>query len=217
MKQIVERALALRVQLQGIAGYDVNTSIAAVAVSVGAERPELRTSAAPDGTVTLLFTDIEGSTALNERLGDQRWMDVLRLHNAIVRDAIAAHDGYEVKSQGDGFMIAFGSARLALQSAIALQRTIAEHNSVAGEPVQVRIGLHTGEAIKEADDFYGHHVNLAARIADQARGGEILVSSLLKELTDRAGEFRFDDGRSVDLKGLSNAQRVYEVRWREEP
>jgi len=217
MREIVKRALALRVQLQGIAGYDVNTSIGAVAVSVGAERPELRTRAAPDGTVTLLFTDIEGSTALNERLGDQRWMDVLRLHNAIVRDAIAAHDGYEVKSQGDGFMIAFGSARLALQSAIALQRTIAEHNSVAGEPVQVRIGLHTGEAIKEADDFYGHHVNLAARIADQARGGEILVSSLLKELTDRAGEFRFDDGRSVDLKGLSNAQRVYEVRWREEP
>ncbi len=216
MKQVVERALALRVQLQGIAGYDVNTSIAAVAVSVGAERPELRTRAAPDGTVTLLFTDLQGSTALNERLGDQRWMDVLRLHNVIVRDAIAAHSGYEVKSQGDGFMIAFGSARLALQCAIALQRAIAEHNSVAGEAVQVRIGLHTGEAIKEADDFYGHHVNLAARIADQARGSEILVSSLLKELTDSAGEFRFDDERSVDLKGLSNAQRVYEVRWRED-
>jgi class 3 adenylate cyclase len=213
MKQVVERGLALRIELQGIAGYDVNTSIAAVAVSVGAERPELRTRAAPDGTVTLLFTDIEGSTALNERLGDQRWMDVLRLHNAIVRDAIAAHTGYEVKSQGDGFMIAFGSARLALECAIALQSAIADHNRLAKESVLVRIGLHTGEAIKEADDFYGHHVNLAARIADQACGGEILVSALLKELTDSAGTFRFGGGRDVNLKGLSNAQRVFVVDW----
>ncbi|MEX2159951.1 MAG: AAA family ATPase [Dehalococcoidia bacterium] len=213
MKKIVERALALRMELQGIAGYDVNTSIAAVAVSVGAERPELRTRAAPDGTVTLLFTDIEGSTALNERMGDQRWMDTLRVHNAIVRDAIAAHGGYEVKSQGDGFMIAFGSARLGLQCAIALQRNLSQHSAAEGERVQVRIGLHTGEAIKEADDFYGHHVNLAARIADQARGGEILVSSLLRELTNSAGEFQFDDGRSVDLKGLSSTQRVFRVAW----
>jgi class 3 adenylate cyclase len=113
-------------------------------------------------------------------------------------------------------MIAFGSARRALQCAIALQRAIADHNSAVDEPVKVRIGLHTGEAIKEADDFYGHHVNLAARIASQARGSEILVSSLLRELIDSTGEFAFDDGRDVALKGVSKAQRVYEVRWRDE-
>ena len=144
-------------------------------------------------------------------------MDILRVHNAIVRDQIAAHGGFEVKSQGDGFMVAFGSARRALQCAITLQRAFAEHNRVAEEPIQVRIGLHTGEAIKEADDFYGHHVNLAFRIADQAHGREILVSSLLKELTDSAGEFEFDEGRQLSLKGLSGLQRVFQVRWQDLP
>ena len=77
----------------------------------------------------------------------------------------------------------------------------------------MRIGLHTGEAIKEGDDFFGKHVNLAARVAGQAAGGEILVSSLLKELTQSAGEFAFGDGRKVELKGISGKHSVYEVVW----
>lgn len=79
--------------------------------------------------------------------------------------------------------------------------------------MRVRIGLHTGEALREADDFYGHHVNLAVRIAAKARGGEILVSALLRELTERAGEFAFGAGRDVELKGITGPQRVYEVGW----
>ena len=75
------------------------------------------------------------------------------------------------------------------------------------------MGLHTGEAIKEADDFFGKHVVLASRIADQAKGGQILVSSLLKELTESAGEFPFSEGREVEMKGLKGKQRVYEVAW----
>ncbi len=213
MSRLVEEAVGLKVQLQGISSTDVKTSIDAVALAVDGERPDLRPHAAPDGTVTILFTDIEGSTELNERLGDQRWMELLRVHNAVVRDQIAAHGGFEVKSQGDGCMVAFGSARRALQCAIALQRAFAEHNRVAGEPVQVRIGLHTGEAIHEAGDFYGRHVNLASRIADQAEGGEILISSLLKELTQSAGEFEFDEGRQLSLKGLSGLQQAFQVRW----
>ncbi len=214
MTNFVNEALALKVELQGVASTDIKTSIDAVAAAVERERPDLPPKVvAPDGTVTLLFTDIEDSTALNERLGDKRWMDILRVHHATVRDQIAAQGGFEVKSQGDGFMIAFGSARRALQCAIALQRAAADHNRVVDEPVQLRIGLHTGEAIKEADDFYGHHVNLAARIADQARGGEILVSSLLKDLTDSAGEFAFDGGRDASLKGISDTVRMFGVRW----
>ena len=77
----------------------------------------------------------------------------------------------------------------------------------------MRIGLHTGEAIKEGDDFFGKHVNLAARVAGQAQGGEILVSSLLKELTESAGEFVFGDGRKVELKGLKGKHSVFEVQW----
>ncbi|KKK48001.1 hypothetical protein LCGC14_3149510, partial [marine sediment metagenome] len=183
--------------------------------SVYTEQPDLRQHAAPDGTVTILFSDIEGSTAITERLGDRRWLELLRGHNAIVREQVAAHEGFEVKAAGDGFMLAFQSARSALQCAIDIQRAFAQHNESADEPIRVRIGLHTGEAIKEADDFYGKNVILAARIAGQAQGGEILVSSLLKELTESAGDIVFGEGREVELKGLAGPHRVFEVGWRE--
>ena len=145
-----------------------------------------------------------------ERLGDQKWMEVLREHNKIVRRNVNAHGGFEVKSEGDGFMLAFQSARKALQCAIETQRAFAE---TAEPPIRVRIGLHTGEVIREGEDFFGKHVNLAARIAGQASGGEILVSSLLKELADSAGDISFDEGREVDLKGLAGSHRVFAVDW----
>ena len=107
---------------------------------------------------------------MTERLGDQRWMRLLRGHNAIIREQVAAHEGFEVKSEGDRFMLAFGSARKALQCAAEIQRALAQRNESADEQIAVRIGLHTGEAIKEADDFFGKNVILAARIAGQAPG-----------------------------------------------
>ncbi len=188
-------------------------SIDAVSVAVQTEQPDLRPHAAPDGTVTLLFSDIEGSTPMNERLGDQRWMEVLREHNGVIREEVRSNQGFEVKTEGDGFMIAFQSARQALQCAIAIQRALAKRNDDADEPVRVRMGLHTGEPVKEADDFYGNHVNLAARIASQASGEEILASALLRELTESAGDIAFGDGREVELKGLSGTQRVFSVGW----
>ncbi len=189
------------------------TSIDAVVASVQAERPDLRPHVAPDGTVTILFTDIEGSTEMTERLGDLRWVEVLREHNAIVRRQVAECGGFEVKAEGDGFMLAFQSARTALQCAIEIQRALAERNDQAAEPMHVRIGLHTGEAIKEGEDFFGKHVILAARIAGRAKGGQILVSSLLKELTESAGDIEFGEGREVELKGLAGPHRVFEVVW----
>jgi uncharacterized protein (TIGR02246 family) len=194
-------------------GESFPTSIDTVASSVRSEQPDLRPHAAPDGTVTLFFTDIEGSSVMTERLGDVRWLELLHAHNALVRKQVRSHGGYEVKSEGDGYMIAFGSARRALQCAIAMQRDFAEHNAQAKEPMLVRIGLHTGEAIKDADDFFGRHVILAARIADEARGGEILVSGLVKELTASGGDIAFGEGRDVELKGLSGSQRVFAVTW----
>ena len=145
-----------------------------------------------------------------ERLGDQKWMEVLREHNKIVRRNVKAHGGFEVKSEGDGFMLAFQSARKALQCAIETQRAFAE---TAEPPIRVRIGLHTGEAIKEGDDFFGKHVNLAARIAGQATGGGILVSSLLKDLADSGGDIAFSEGREVELKGLAGSHHVFQVAW----
>ena len=215
MAPLAERAVAMRFDARGtVMPLDVRTSIDRVSESVEREKPDLRTHAAPDGTVTLLFTDIEGSTALNERIGDRRWIALLRAHNAIVREQVSVHGGFEVKSSGDGFMVAFSSATRALSCAIGIQRaltTYAEENP--DESVRVRIGLHTGEAIVEEGDFYGRHVNLAARVGAAAEGGEILVSSLLKELTASSGEFTFGPGREVQLKGLAGSHHVHPVVW----
>jgi eukaryotic-like serine/threonine-protein kinase len=190
----------------------VSTSVDQVAEDVEAERPSLRPAAAPDGTVTVLFSDIQGSTELNERLGDVRWLELLRAHHAIVREQVHAHGGFEVKSQGDGFMIAFPSARRAVECARAIQSAIesglADHPD---GPIHLRIGLHTGEAIREEADFYGKNIALAARITDQARGGEILASSVVKELTESAGDLRFESGRELELDGLTGTYTVYKV------
>ena len=133
--------------------------------------------------------------------------------SAIVRKALHAHGGYEVELQGDGFLLAFSSARRAVECAIAIQRSFVERNERAEEKIEVRAGLHTGEAIQDDGDFYGKHVNLAARIASQARGGQIFASSLLKELTDSGGDIQFDGGTEVELKGLTGTQRIYAIGW----
>ena len=177
--------------------------------------PSEARSGAPEGTVTILFTDVTDSSEMTERLGDNRAQELIQDHNAIVRKQIAEHGGFEVKSQGDGFMVAFSSARRGLQSAIAVQIALAEYNRKhTDEPIRVRIGLHTGEAIRQDTDYFGRNVILAARIASQATGEEILVSSLLKALVDSSGEFEFGEPRTVSLKGLTGPHQVFDVKWR---
>ena len=164
--------------------------------------------------MTILFTDIEGFAPLTERLGDRRAQEVVRAHHAIVRALVATHGGLGAKSQGDGFMVVFTGARRALRCAIAIQEALTVYNAERPDaPLRVRMGLHTGEATQEAGDFMGRSVIVAARIAAQAQGGEILVSPLVRELTDSAGEFSFEEGREVSLKGLSGRYRLFGVRW----
>jgi class 3 adenylate cyclase len=168
---------------------------------------------------TVLFTDVEGSTALTQRLGDARARELLREHERMVREALKSHGGSEFKTMGDGFMTSFSAATRALECAIAMQRAFAEHNEWAEEPIQVRIGLNAGEPIAEDDpdgrrDLYGTAVNLAARIAAEAKGGEILASNVVRELV--AGkEFLFGDRGEVSLRGFDDPVRLYEVRWQE--
>jgi eukaryotic-like serine/threonine-protein kinase len=179
-------------------------------------QPDLAGATAPDGTVTILFTDIEDSTATGERLSDRRWLEVLRAHNSIVRHCIGEHGGYEVKSQGDGFMIAYPSARRGLACAVDMQRNLARLADAELEaPLGVRIGLHTGEAIREGDDFYGRSVTLAARLGDEAGGAEILTSSIVRDLVASSGDVAFEDAGELQLKGLRGRQRVYRVVWEE--
>jgi class 3 adenylate cyclase len=175
-------------------------------------KEDLRPGDMPEGTVTIMFSDIEGFSTITERLGDRRAMDVLREHNDIIRRRIAGVGGHEVKAQGDGFMIAFSGASRALQCAVGIQSDFTARNLSRPEvPVQVRLGLHSGEAVRDGNDFLGGAVIIAARITQQAVGGEILVSSVLKELCDLSGEFHFADERDVHLKGLSEPRTVYSV------
>ena len=163
---------------------------------------------------TILFTDVEGSTALTQRLGDAKARDLLREHEQITREALKAHGGSEVKTMGDGFMASFSSATKALECAIAIQSAFAERNESAEEPIKVRIGLNAGEPIAEDDDLFGASVNRAARIAAMARGGEILVANVVGELAE-GKEFMFGDRGETALRGFEDLVRVYEVRWRE--
>jgi eukaryotic-like serine/threonine-protein kinase len=143
---------------------------------------------------------------------------VLRSHNAIFRNFLRTYDGYEVKNQGDGFMLVFPSPVGALQCAIAVQRAFdAEASERPEERVRVRMGLHTGEAIAEEGDFFGRNVILAARIAAKASGGEILVSETLREQAAGDGDgLRFDRGRELELKGMAGTHTVYRAEWEPE-
>jgi len=209
-------AATVRSQLEAMMAPSA-TTIDDVAASVVMERPNLRAHAAPDGTVSILFSDIENSTVMTERLGDLRAQEVLHEHNDMVRKQVAENKGFEVKSMGDGFMVAFSSARRALLCAIGIQRAVAEYSREhPTQPIRVRIGLHTGEAIAEGGDFFGKSVIMAARIASKARAGEILVSSVFKAVTESAGDLQFDQGYDVELKGLTGTYRVHRVLWGEQ-
>ena len=171
-------------------------------------------AAAPSGLVTILFTDMEGSTTLTQRLGDAGAQEVLRTHNAVLRDALKAHDGHETKHTGDGIMASFGSASHALQCAVAIQRAFAAHNEGADEPIRVRIGLNAGEPVAEEEDLFGTAVQLAARICAHAEPGQILASNVVRELA--AGKkFLFSDRGDVALRGFDDPVRLYEVGWRD--
>jgi class 3 adenylate cyclase/pimeloyl-ACP methyl ester carboxylesterase len=163
---------------------------------------------------TILFSDVEGSASLTERLGDTKAREVLRTYERIVREALRAHGGSEVKATGDGFMASFSLGTQALECAVDMQRAFAAHNKSAEEPIRVRIGLNAGEPIAEKEDLFGTAVNMAARIAAQAEGGEILVANVVRELAAGKG-FLFADRGEVMIRGFEDPVRLYEVRWQE--
>jgi len=174
------------------------------------ERPDLSGSLATDGTVTIVFTDIVDSTITLSRLGDSAWVEVIRRHNEVVEEVTAAHGGTVVETQGDGSMLAFSSARGAVACSQELQRAIDRAFADLSPPVRIRIGIHTGDAIQEAEHFFGTTVHYAARVAAEAVGGEVLVSNLVRELVAGGdSNIAFLEGREVTLKGLEGSHRVY--------
>lgn len=161
---------------------------------------------------TILFTDIEGSTNLTQRVGDARAMEILRAHDRIVRGSVETHGGHVVKHTGDGLMACFSSVAHAIESAITISRELAEYNTGVEHPIKVRIGLSAGEPVTENDDLFGAAVQQAARICNQAQPDSIFVSGAVHDLAIGKG-FHFQGHADVMLKGFDEPTRVYEVRW----
>jgi class 3 adenylate cyclase len=169
------------------------------------------------GTLTVVFGDIEASTAVAVALGDTAWLDLLQRHDALVRAHVNAHGGRVVKHQGDGYMLCFRSAHAALFGAIGIQRDLARREWCADYEFRERMGLHTGEVVMDdTGDLFGKHVVVAARIAALAAGGEILVSSLVRQIAEPRGAITFVLPRDVELRGISGVETVWAVNWHDE-
>jgi class 3 adenylate cyclase len=164
---------------------------------------------------TILFTDMESSTETTQRLGDAGAQHLVRTHNTIVRDALSAHSGHEIKHTGDGIMAWFTSASGAIECAIDIQRAIESLNKGSGDNIRVRIGINAGEPVVEDGDLFGTSVQFAARVCARAEGGHVLVSNVVRELCAGKG-FLFAEIGDVALRGFEDPVRLYEVRWREE-
>jgi len=212
------RLLALPGSGQASVGEDAEANLRAEAAFLDEDSETRSLSAAPptlpasdSAFRTVLFTDIVGHTDMMSRLGDEKGRDVLREHERITREVLAANGGTEVKTMGDGFMASFGSVTKAVECAIALQRAFAEREC---EPLSVRVGLNAGEPIEEDGDLFGATVILASRISAKAEGGEILVADTVRGLCSGKG-FLFADRGEFVAKGFEEPVRVYEVRWRD--
>ncbi|MFZ0904728.1 MAG: adenylate/guanylate cyclase domain-containing protein, partial [Mycobacterium sp.] len=162
-------------------GAAVRNSIEDLADWAEVERPDLARVTA-DGKVAILFTDIEESTALNERVGDRAWVKLIGEHDKMVRKLVTQRSGHVVKSQGDGFMIAFAQAEQAVRCGIDMQHALQkESQRRRHNGIRVRIGIHLGRSVRRGDDLFGRNVAMAARVAGQAGGGEILVSETVRD------------------------------------
>jgi class 3 adenylate cyclase len=163
---------------------------------------------------TILFTDMVGSTRLTQQLGDRSAMELVRLHDRIARGAVERHGGTEVKHTGDGLMASFRSVSAALEAAVAIQRSLADHNRTATHALEIRIGVAAGEPVVENDDLFGAAVQLASRLCDRATSGSILVSAAVRDLAI-GKQFAFARRGRLTMKGFDEPVGVFEVAWRE--
>jgi class 3 adenylate cyclase len=160
---------------------------------------------------TILFTDLEDSTVLAQALEPSAYMELLKAHDGIVRRALLASRGREVKHTGDGIMASFEAVADALECALAIQEGIADRIAAGQEPqLRVRIGMAAGEPVDHNDDLFGSTVNLASRLSGVAQPGEILVSDAVREL-GAAGGYAFEGGEPVSLKGFAEAVPVFRL------
>ena len=171
-----------------------------------------------EGTVTIMFTDVEGSTSLLSTRGFTESHEIMKAYEQIIDEKVGEHAGRRIKGLGDGFMVSFGSTRHGVECALDIQRTIAEYSKLNPErKIRIRIGINTGEVVEEAGDIFGAAVNVAARVAGKAKGGEILVSDVVRALVGPVAEIKFEYRGHYKLKGFPDRWRLHEVTPGEAP
>jgi adenylate cyclase len=189
------------------------TSIDVIASALEPVMPDLGRLSSPDGAVTLMLSDIADAPTAAQELGDEAWEQLLRDHHTLVEHVVEHYNGQLVKFERDGFFATFNSAHAGLHAAIELQRTFAA--PAAGDrTLAVRVGLHSGFLLANPEQPLGRNVVLASRIAAEAKGGEILVSSTLKQYTETDPGFSFETHGEYHFKGVLGQHAVYAVRWR---
>ena len=204
--RIVQSHTSFAVPNPEVIGVEMTRSLSDLLASIGPNADTDLDARVREGTITLVFTDVEGSTELARELGDERWAGIIEWHDNTVREIVEAHSGIVVKTLGDGAMAAFESVREAARSAISVQRAFSERKDPPA--LRVRVGLHVGDAVFTEDDYMGNTVNKAARIAAAATGGEIVASAAARSLLEDDPEFQFGDVRTVHLKGLHGLHEV---------
>jgi class 3 adenylate cyclase len=191
------------------------TSIDVIASALEPVTPAVSRLSSPDGSMTLMLSDIADASAREGELGPERWEQLLSDHHLLVERLVAHHDGQVVRFERDGFFASFNSAHGGLHAAVELQRTFTS-GAGNGSPqdLALRVGLHSGFVITASDELLGRNVVLASRIAAHALASEILVSSTLKEYTESDPSFQFEPRGEHHFKGLLGEHTVYAVRWR---
>ncbi|MBW0014352.1 adenylate/guanylate cyclase domain-containing protein [Mycobacterium sp.] len=198
-------------------GAAVRSSIEDLADWAEVERPDLA-RVTPDGRVVILFSDIEESTALNEQIGDRAWVKLISAHDKLISRLVEQRSGHVVKSQGDGYMIAFARPEQAVRCGVDVQRALHENAKRKRDTeIRVRIGIHMGRSVRRGEDLFGRNVAMAARVAAQAVGGQILVSQPVRDALRDCDDVRFDEGRDAELKGFSGSYRLFSVETELDP
>ncbi len=201
---------AVRVRQHGVQGL-LMSSIEDISRWADEDSREIEQVVGPDGTVTVFFSDIENSTALNEKLGDHGWVRLLQAHEELVAGHVSKRRGHVVKSQGDGFMVVFRDPTDAVAAAAGIQRDLHGQTSrwMRRTPIKVRIGLHVGRVVAKDGDYFGMNVATAARVAAVADGGQVLVTDGVKE---RVEDHEFElYAEGVELRGIAGTHRLWKV------
>lgn len=205
--RVIQWHNSIPVPNQQVFGVDITTTLDDLVTSILSDRNQLLTAPTTEGTMTLAFTDVVDSTPFAEAVGDDTWAELVAQHEAVIGAVTTSQGGTVVKFLGDGSMLSFESARAAVRAAIEVQKATRD------APFSVRIGVHTGEVQRTADDLLGLTVNKAARVAAAADADGIMISSTTRDLIGSMDGVAMGDARTVALKGLSGTHQIVPIAW----